>query len=116
MPIVTVPSPLSAIHSCDEVYFRFSGSSTAVSWRAWPTRLGLHAPSVRLPEKLAAKIAACSFGEANVAFSPERPSLRAVLLPESFAGRYPFGASGSLVSPTRGVMGPANLLQAHVHL
>src|SRR6266850_2111440 len=54
MPIVTVPSPLSAIHSCDEVYFRFSGRSTAVSWRAWPTRLGHHAPSVRLPEKLAA--------------------------------------------------------------
>src|SRR5688500_9147075 len=38
---------------------------------------GSHAPSVRLPEKLAASagLAACSVGEAAKAFSPERPGL-----------------------------------------
>src|SRR5258708_5916809 len=92
MPTVTVPSPLSAIHSCEAVYFRFSGNSTAslLASAADPLRVA-HAPSVRLPEKLAA-CCRVFLRRGQPGLLSRAPEPRAVLLPESFAGPYPFGA------------------------
>src|SRR5882762_9685102 len=116
MPTVTLPSPLSAIHSCDSVYFRFSGNSTTVSWVAWPTRCASLTPPLSVCLRNW-RLACCRVfrRRGQHGLLSRAPEPRAVLLPESFAGPYPFGAAPGkpgAVSPTQGVMGPANLLQA----
>src|SRR2546421_4666048 len=76
-------------------------------------------PSVRLPEKLAAQAAACSFGEAAKAFSPERPNLaRSFCL--RVCGTFPLRRRLSFhfgpVSPTQGVTGAGNLSQVEAQM
>src|SRR5687767_7774683 len=97
MPTLTVPSPLSRIHSCDAGYLSFSGTSTLPPgcWRARASGarpLRSMRPSVRLPEKLAAPCGRRVYlrrGPRERTFSPECP-VPAVLLPESLRGLYSF--------------------------
>src|SRR5690242_18836581 len=89
MPTVTVPSPLSAIHSWDSVYFRFSGMFTnAPLEHGRPIRVP-HAPSVRLPEKLAAGCCRVFLRRGQRGLLSRAPEPRAVLLPESLRGLTP---------------------------
>src|SRR5438067_7045546 len=89
MPTVTVPSPLSAIHSWVVVYFRRSGNSTASPWQGM-TVVRSHAPSVRLPEKLAEQESLRVFlRRGRQGLLSRAPVPHAVLLPESLRGLTP---------------------------